>query len=811
MTVSAQTLAFEYAANGVTTTFPYGFRVLYADQVKVYVNGTLQVGGYTLIGVGDAGGGNVIFSVAPVNGSTVLVRRISDRVRSTDFQQAPYFTQEELLDIDQDYQTMLLQEASADAINALRIPAVETNLVELPDAATRANKFLVFNGNGDVGLSEGSGNNPTTYYAATKSAGDTLASSLPDGATVIVTADESQGGVRVRYTVASAALTSPVKDDAENVGYLPVGGVSTSLQSKLSESKSVYDFMTAAEIADVKSASPVLDHAVPLQAFFTYVCNNDVGHAECFGNFRTSATITINGIATRYFSMDATIQAIAALDSVVTVGTFNKVKVQGTLEVFGTGSTTFATRTCKVGVKFNGVSGRASFEQIKARYFTESGVTIISGSGGANHNLLDLGNVETYDCGPIDNQHPANWSSRTDSGSSGSIAQRSSLVVDSLPPTAHEDMCIVVIAGKCYIVTSVNTGTNTIQVFPWVSPLADTTGTLYYLYGGGVHIRGNDSGIIGANSIDAIRCSFALWSGALYGAQVKRLLAQSCGAGVALGFSSASAHLSTDIVGAYFEGNAFDVIRVTRSNVDSAIVGTYAMSLAKFDETHQARLTSGELNFSNAYKTLSIIGRKIYSAANKLPKNGRDAVSTFAPEIGEMAIYNRNSATVNLPVLDTSENLTYPVDTIALTYIGTGTNGRPTGSFTFNPPVGWTVNGAASVVFSNFYGPVRFVCEYLTATSNVLVYQTGEPVLTGSKTHDWPDLATATTQSTTVTVTGAALGDFVEPPSMSVVLSGTRLWGEVTATDTVTVYQRNDTGANVNVASGTLRVRVRKA
>jgi hypothetical protein len=212
MTVSAQTLAFEYAANGVTTTFPYGFRVLYADQVKVYVNGTLQVGGYTLTGVGDAGGGNVVFSVAPVNGSTVLVRRISDRVRSTDFQQAPYFTQEELLDIDQDYQTMLLQEASADAINALRIPAVETNLVELPDAATRANKFLVFNGNGDVGLSEGSGNNPTTYYAPTKSAGDTLASSLPDGATVITDEDEAAtpAGVQTRRTVLGGALSAIV-------------------------------------------------------------------------------------------------------------------------------------------------------------------------------------------------------------------------------------------------------------------------------------------------------------------------------------------------------------------------------------------------------------------------------------------------------------------------------------------------------------------------------------------------------------------------------------------------------------------------
>lgn len=289
MTVSAQTLAFEYAANGVTTTFPYGFRVLYADQVKVYVNGTLQVGGYTLTGVGDAGGGNVEFSVAPVNGSTVLVRRISDRVRSTDFQQAPYFTQEELLDIDQDYQTMLLQEAAADGDNSLKIPAEEALETLLPAAELRANKAIVFDALGNVTVSEddyedqvaavaasaaaalasenaaeaaalaasnseaaadaseaaaaasaaaasASANAAAgTYYVATKSAGNTLAASLPNGATVIVTADESQGGVRVRYTVASGVLTAGIVDISDMAQFTPVGtnAVATTVSAAL--------------------------------------------------------------------------------------------------------------------------------------------------------------------------------------------------------------------------------------------------------------------------------------------------------------------------------------------------------------------------------------------------------------------------------------------------------------------------------------------------------------------------------------------------------------------------------------------------
>lgn len=77
-----------------------------------------------------------------------------------------------------------------------------------------------------------------------------------------------------------------------------------------------------------------------------------------------------------------------------------------------------------------------------------------------------------------------------------------------------------------------------------------------------------------------------------------------------------------------------------------------------------------------------------------------------------------------------------------------------------------------------------------------------------SATWDPPSLADGAQQSTTVTVTGAVVGDMVHNPTFSNALSGTQLWGEVTAADTVTVYHRNDTGGVVDLASGTLRVRV---
>lgn len=80
--------------------------------------------------------------------------------------------------------------------------------------------------------------------------------------------------------------------------------------------------------------------------------------------------------------------------------------------------------------------------------------------------------------------------------------------------------------------------------------------------------------------------------------------------------------------------------------------------------------------------------------------------------------------------------------------------------------------------------------------------------LVGSKNFNWPSLATATEQSTTVSVTGAALGDVVTGVSLDVDLQGTSLRGYVSAANTVTVYHRNDTGGPVDLASALLRVEV---
>ncbi len=79
---------------------------------------------------------------------------------------------------------------------------------------------------------------------------------------------------------------------------------------------------------------------------------------------------------------------------------------------------------------------------------------------------------------------------------------------------------------------------------------------------------------------------------------------------------------------------------------------------------------------------------------------------------------------------------------------------------------------------------------------------------TGSVVYDPGSLADGQGVTTTVTVTGAALGNFVEV-SFSLDLQGITITGWVSAANTVSVRFQNETGAPIDLASGTIKARAR--
>ena len=87
----------------------------------------------------------------------------------------------------------------------------------------------------------------------------------------------------------------------------------------------------------------------------------------------------------------------------------------------------------------------------------------------------------------------------------------------------------------------------------------------------------------------------------------------------------------------------------------------------------------------------------------------------------------------------------------------------------------------------------------------------GSQELRGTAVWDPPSIGNLAKATTTVTVTGAAVGDAASVGFTTVVPAGLTLSAQVTATDTVTVTLFNIDAGATNLASGTLTVVVNKA
>lgn len=78
--------------------------------------------------------------------------------------------------------------------------------------------------------------------------------------------------------------------------------------------------------------------------------------------------------------------------------------------------------------------------------------------------------------------------------------------------------------------------------------------------------------------------------------------------------------------------------------------------------------------------------------------------------------------------------------------------------------------------------------------------------VSGAATYDPGNLIDGQGVTTTVTVTGATLGDYAEA-SFSLDLQGVTLTAWVSAANTVSVRFQNETGGSIDLASGTIKAR----
>ncbi len=139
MTVSAQTPINSSTGNGVTTVFPYTFKVIQAADIQVLVNNVAKVLNvdYTVSGVGVDAGGNVTFAVAPSNLTTVVRQRSMALTRTTDYQdqgELPAAT----LDNDIDATVLMMQQVDAKTARSMLLPVGSAASAVLPTPSAGA-------------------------------------------------------------------------------------------------------------------------------------------------------------------------------------------------------------------------------------------------------------------------------------------------------------------------------------------------------------------------------------------------------------------------------------------------------------------------------------------------------------------------------------------------------------------------------------------------------------------------------------------------------------------------------------------------
>lgn len=147
MTVSSTTSRITYTAGG-GTIFAYIFRIFNKTDLVVYNAGVLQVVDvdYTVTGIGLAGGGNVVFAIAPTVGNTIIIYRELPLTQLIDYQEGDPFPAE-THEAGLDRLVMISQQFASSVERFLKLPDTSTLVgIEIP---VGANKGIRWNAAGN--------------------------------------------------------------------------------------------------------------------------------------------------------------------------------------------------------------------------------------------------------------------------------------------------------------------------------------------------------------------------------------------------------------------------------------------------------------------------------------------------------------------------------------------------------------------------------------------------------------------------------------------------------------------------------------
>lgn len=405
-----------------------------------------------------------------------------------------------------------------------------------------------------------------------------------------------------------------------NVSISPrlLGAVSRDQRGKNSDSITVFDFGAISDggyhplserYATLAEAQAQYPHALALTDSIDW-CAAQAFLNACHEKQYTNADMTINAAvnrtleyktqrfhATQVIGGDVVLKGVPnyPLDFfIIWQGAYTQHTGSFTFKGVYSGTETSLNRLCKNGMLLggetifsNGSNGAlgAKINSVVAEKL--SGYAFIFGQSA---HFSEVGYVHAERCGSADavnglgedNSTKSTWSGKTDVNRRD-FGGYSRITVATLPHKQTDLLEAQIVEGKLvvineeiYAVKAVDYINKTIDVRPNITTSA-TTGSLVYVYGGGVMTVGNDTANTVVGRLNAILCGIGFKAYALWATAIPSFTAEFCGVGIVTS-SYGSISMSSTITNGYFEANKIDTLELWTQNYASLVI-TNSMGL----------------------------------------------------------------------------------------------------------------------------------------------------------------------------------------------------------------------------------------
>ena len=151
MTVETTNSTISYTGNNSVTTFAYNFLTYSEDHLFIYLDDVEQTSGFSINGVGDESGGEVIFNIAPGDGVEIRIDRTVPETQLIEYQEYGPFkakTNERGLDLGVMIAQQNAREIGRDSSKKMdkRTAALENNVVIFDDEGNSKDSGVTIDG-----------------------------------------------------------------------------------------------------------------------------------------------------------------------------------------------------------------------------------------------------------------------------------------------------------------------------------------------------------------------------------------------------------------------------------------------------------------------------------------------------------------------------------------------------------------------------------------------------------------------------------------------------------------------------------------